>query len=61
MYAIRSYYEKLFGLVSADAHYSMDKAANILGIGTDQLLKAPLDENASRVVAELTRILRKTP
>jgi len=49
--------QKLFALVSADAHYSMDKAANILGIGTDQLLKVPLDENGSIVVAELTRIL----
>jgi len=35
--------QKLFAFVSADAHYSMDKAANILGIGTDQLIKVPLD------------------
>ena len=35
--------QKLFAFVSADAHYSMDKAANILGIGTDQLIKVSLD------------------
>lgn len=36
--------QKLFAFVSADAHYSMDKAANILGIGTDQLIKIPVDQ-----------------
>ncbi len=35
--------KKLFAFVGADAHYSMDKAANILGIGTDQLIKVPLN------------------
>ena len=35
--------QKLFAFVNADAHYSMDKAANILGIGTDQLIKVPID------------------
>lgn len=35
--------QKLFALVGADAHYSMDKAANILGIGTEQLIKVALD------------------
>lgn len=36
--------KKLFAFVGADAHYSMDKAANILGIGTDQLIKVPLND-----------------
>jgi len=35
--------QKLFAFVSADSHYSMDKAVNILGIGTDQLIKIPVD------------------
>ncbi len=35
--------QKLFAFVGADSHYSMDKAANILGIGTDQLIKVPLN------------------
>ena len=38
---------KLFAFVSADAHYSMDKAANILGLGTDQLIKIPLDRTGA--------------
>ena len=36
--------KKLFAFVGADAHYSMDKAANILGIGTEQLIKVPLNQ-----------------
>ncbi len=35
----------LFGFVNADAHYSMDRAANILGIGTNHLIKIPVDEH----------------
>ncbi|SMN11476.1 Aromatic-L-amino-acid decarboxylase [uncultured Candidatus Thioglobus sp.] len=31
----------LFAFVSADAHYSLDKAVNILGIGTEHLIKIP--------------------
>lgn len=32
----------ILGFVSADAHYSMDKAANILGLGTNRLIKIPV-------------------
>lgn len=39
--------QKLFAFVSADAHYSMDKASNIIGLGTDQLIKIPLDQNGA--------------
>ncbi len=35
--------QDLFGFVSADAHYSMEKAANILGLGTDNLVKVPVN------------------
>lgn len=35
----------LYGFVNADAHYSMDKAANILGIGIDKLIKVPVNKN----------------
>ena len=31
----------LFAFVSCDAHYSFDKAANVLGIGTEYLIKIP--------------------
>jgi len=37
--------EKLYALVSDDAHYSLEKAANILGIGTRQLLRIPVNDN----------------
>ncbi len=35
---------ELFAYVGVDSHYSMDKAAALLGIGTDHLIKVPLDE-----------------
>ncbi|MCL2790826.1 MAG: pyridoxal-dependent decarboxylase [Desulfobulbus sp.] len=35
--------QQLFAFVNADAHYSMDRAANILGLGTSHLLKIPVD------------------
>ncbi|NLX19334.1 MAG: pyridoxal-dependent decarboxylase [Desulfobulbus sp.] len=35
----------LYAFVNADAHYSMDRAANILGIGTDHLRKIAVDEH----------------
>jgi glutamate/tyrosine decarboxylase-like PLP-dependent enzyme len=37
--------KELFGFVSGDAHYSMDKAANILGLGTEHLIKIPVDSS----------------
>lgn len=36
---------ELFAYVGTDSHYSMDKAAALLGIGTDHLIKVPLDDN----------------
>jgi len=36
---------ELFGFVNADAHYSMDRAANILGLGTEHLIKIPVDNH----------------
>ncbi len=47
--------EKLFAFVSADAHYSMDKAANVLGIGLDQLIKIPLNRFGEMDVAQLEK------
>ncbi len=35
---------ELYAYVGNDSHYSMDKAATVLGIGTDHLIKVPLDE-----------------
>lgn len=36
--------KELFAFVSADAHYSLDNAANITGIGLDHLIKVPVDD-----------------
>jgi glutamate/tyrosine decarboxylase-like PLP-dependent enzyme len=46
---------RLFAFVSADAHYSMDRAANILGIGLRQLVKVPVDERGRMDVAALAQ------
>ncbi|MDQ7017751.1 MAG: pyridoxal-dependent decarboxylase [Robiginitomaculum sp.] len=35
----------LVAFVNAEAHYSMDKAVNLLGIGTDNLVKVPVDDH----------------
>ncbi len=51
--------QKLFAFVSADAHYSMDKAANILGLGTDQLIKIPLDQTGAMQAEALDSALDK--
>ncbi len=49
--------KKLFALVGADAHYSMDRAANILGLGADQLIKIELDQYGAMIPAALERTL----
>lgn len=46
---------ELFGFVNADAHYSMDRAANILGLGSEHLLKIPVDDHGRMRVVELER------
>lgn len=44
---------ELFAFVNADAHYSMDRAANILGLGSAHLIKVPTDEHGRMRVDEL--------
>ena len=43
----------LAAFVSADAHSSMDRAANILGIGLNQLIKVPVDGRGRMDLREL--------
>lgn len=43
----------LFVLVSADAHYSLDKAVNVLGIGTEHLIKIPTLDNGQMSISAL--------
>ncbi|MGI6638779.1 MAG: pyridoxal phosphate-dependent decarboxylase family protein [Desulfobulbus sp.] len=35
--------KELFAFVNEEAHYSLDRAANILGLGSDHLIKVPAD------------------
>ncbi len=49
--------KQLFAFVSADAHYSLDKAANILGIGTDHLIKVPVNSHGQMDVNALNDML----
>lgn len=49
--------QKMYALVGADSHYSMDKAANILGLGTDQLVKVSLNSFGEIDLDALARAL----
>ena len=43
--------------ISAEAHYSFDKAANIIGIGTQNLILVPSNEKGEMIAEELERII----
>ncbi len=49
----------LVAFVSADSHYSLDKAANILGIGTRQLIKVPVDKRGRMQAEALEQLLQQ--
>jgi L-2,4-diaminobutyrate decarboxylase len=44
-------------VVQADAHYCVDRAAGVMGIGTDHVIRVPLDDDRRMNVSELDRIL----
>lgn len=48
---------ELFGFVNANAHYSMDRAANLLGLGSKHLIKIPVDEHGRMRTDELDQHL----
>lgn len=50
---------RMYALVNGNAHYSMDKAANILGIGGDQLIKVAVDERGAMIAAALEEELAR--
>lgn len=50
----------LYGFVSEDAHYSLEKAANILGIGTNHLVKVTVNEKGEMNIAVLEERLQET-
>jgi glutamate/tyrosine decarboxylase-like PLP-dependent enzyme len=43
--------------VSSESHYSFDKAANITGIGTQNLVQVPANEKGEMIPEELERII----
>jgi glutamate/tyrosine decarboxylase-like PLP-dependent enzyme len=43
--------------ISSEAHYSFDKAANITGIGTQNLIQVPTNETGEMIPEELERII----
>lgn len=45
--------------VSSDAHYSMDKAAVMAGIGLDSLIKVPTDERGAMNTDELGKLIEE--
>ena len=45
--------KELYAFVSQDAHYSLDKAANILGIGTKHLIKIPVNKRGQMDIQAL--------
>lgn len=49
----------LFAFVSDDAHYSLDKAVNILGIGTENLIKVPITKNGEMDALALDKAIGK--
>jgi len=50
----------IYAFVSADAHYSMEKAANILGLGINRLIKIPVTETGEMDIAILAEKLEET-
>ncbi len=50
----------LFAFVNAEAHYSLDKAVNILGIGSNNLIKIPTFENGSIDTTALEKSIQTT-
>ncbi len=51
--------QSLCGFVSSDAHYSLEKAANILGLGTDNLVKIPVNTMGEMDIESLEDSLSK--
>ena len=50
----------LVAFVNADAHYSFDKAVNILGLGTEQLIKVPNDDEGKINVNALEQSIKQS-
>ncbi|MBU1338266.1 MAG: glutamate decarboxylase [Acidobacteria bacterium] len=52
--------QRLVAFVSDQAHYSFEKAANVIGIGSDQVKKVPSDIKGAMIPEELEKMLEDT-
>ncbi|KAI9591951.1 pyridoxal phosphate-dependent transferase [Syncephalis fuscata] len=52
--------EVLTMFTSAQGHYSVDKAAMAMGIGIDQVIKVPCDEQGRMIASELDRCVQES-
>jgi glutamate/tyrosine decarboxylase-like PLP-dependent enzyme len=52
--------KKLYAFVSADAHYSLEKAANVLGLGTHHLIKIPVNYMGEMDLSVLQERIKQT-
>lgn len=50
---------ELFAFVNGEAHYSMDKAANILGLGSEHLIKVEVNRRGEMEPAALERAIER--
>lgn len=49
--------DRLVVLTSAEAHYSISKSANALGLGLNNVVKVPTNPNGEMIPAELGRLI----
>ena len=50
---------RLIAFASAESHYPFVKAAQLLGLGAEQVWKVPVDHNGRMIVAELEALIAK--
>ncbi|GAA5810980.1 hypothetical protein MFLAVUS_004409 [Mucor flavus] len=56
-YNVQASYGKLVVFTSEHSHYSIDKAAQVMGLGTDSIVKVPVDDIGRMKVDELERLI----
>jgi glutamate/tyrosine decarboxylase-like PLP-dependent enzyme len=50
-------YGKLKVFTSSHSHYSIDKTAQVMGLGTDNIVKVPVDDQGRMQVDDLGRLI----
>lgn len=48
---------KMLAYTSAESHYCFERAGLVLGLGTENVVKVPVDKNGVMIVSELERLL----